>query len=122
MNLTVTLAVTPSGIDTGASLAAEDERDLSKVGINMELFSAFTRGFLAESAESLTKTEREMLAFSAILLTFECGMRFLTDYLDGDNYFKTSREGHNLDRARTQIRMVMDMEQRLSEMNKIVGA
>lgn len=109
-------------IRTGASLAAEDERDLSKVGINMELFSAFTRGFLAESAESLTKTEREMLAFSAILLTFECGMRFLTDYLDGDNYFKTSREGHNLDRARTQIRMAMDMEQKLCEMNKIVGA
>ncbi len=108
-------------IRTGASLAAEDERDLSKVGINMELFRAFSEGFLSESAESLTKTERKMLAFSAILLTFECGMRFLTDYLDGDNYFKTAREGHNLDRARTQIRMVMDMESRLDEMNAIVG-
>ena len=69
----------------------------------------------------LDRTELDMLPMGAILMTFECGMRFLTDYLEGDHYFKIHREGHNLDRCRTQFKLVKDMEEKLSRMKEIVN-
>ena len=104
----------------GANPAAEDEKDLSKVVIDINLFKKFTMGFLEAMKDSITQKEVEYLAFSSRLLTLECGMRFLTDYLDGDVYFKTSREGQNLDRARTQFKLVKDMEDHSEEMENIV--
>lgn len=104
----------------GANSAAEDETDLSLVKIDLDMFEAFTRGFCEELASSLTQRETELLATSAIILTFECGIRFLTDYLNGDTYFKVHRPGHNLDRARDQFKLVSDMESHLDEMNAIV--
>ena len=85
----------------GASTAAEDEQDLSKVSCSMELFEVYVKGFLEGCAGSLTPKEVELLPMGAKVMTYECGMRFLTDYLEGDHYFKIHREGHNLDRART---------------------
>ena len=96
----------------GASSAAEDERDLSKVYCRTECVDAFTRGFLEEFGEVLTKRERELLPFSIKLLTLECGMRFLTDYLSGDTYFGIAYPTHNLDRARNQFKLVADIEEK----------
>ncbi len=107
-------------IRSGANTGAEDEVDLSKVGFSLDLFSAYTKGFVGEVASTLTEAEVENMAFGAILMTYECGMRFLTDYLNGDTYFKVHRDGHNLDRARTQIKMVKDMETVLQDMVAIV--
>lgn len=104
----------------GANTAAEDERNLNKVKFSMDLFKAFTRGFMSEVKDILTKEEVEKLAFGAILITYECGMRFLADHLNGDVYFKTHRENHNLDRAKTQLKMVCDMERQFKEMNAYV--
>ena len=105
----------------GASSALEDERDLDKVWMKLTLFDAFAKGFMENTRGILTKKETELLAFSAKLMTLECGMRFLEDYLNGDIYFKVHREGHNLDRARTQIKLIGDMEQKMGEMEKVVG-
>ena len=96
-------------VRTATASAAEDERDLSKVGSRFELFEALVRGYLSE-ARFLVPAEIEELAFSGIVITFTIGVRFLTDYLAGDVYFKTHRPGHNLDRCRTQFKMVEDME------------
>lgn len=85
----------------------------------MALYEAFTKGFLEETATFLTQKEKQLLPFSARLLTLECGMRFLTDYLNGDTYFKTHYEGQNLDRARTQFKLVADMEQKEAQMTQI---
>lgn len=104
----------------GASTAAEDEKDLEKVLMDLNLFELFTKGFLEEAGKSLTETEKEYLPFSAKIMTFECGIRFLTDYLNGDTYFKTHYAGHNLDRCRTQFKLVADMEQKMSQMKEIV--
>lgn len=108
------------GIRSGTNTGAEDEKDLSKVGFSIEMFEGFAEGFLEEVGGVLTAAEVDNLAFGGILMTYECGMRFLTDYLDGDKYFRVHREGHNLDRTRTQIKMVTDMEQNIDDMNKIV--
>lgn len=104
----------------GCNTGAEDEKDLSKVNFDIDLFEYYTKGYLTALGDSVTKVEKDNLAFGAILMTYECGMRFLADYLDGDIYFRTHREGHNLDRARTQFKLVKDMESRFEEMNKIV--
>lgn len=104
----------------GASTGAEDERDLSKVELDLELFEAFTRGFLEGCGESLTDLEIEMLPMGAKLMTYENGIRFLADFLDGDVYFKIHRDGHNLDRARTQFKLVADMEKKWGEMAAVV--
>jgi Ser/Thr protein kinase RdoA (MazF antagonist) len=104
----------------GASTAAEDEQDLSKVSMSLELFEAYTKGFIEGCAGALTDQEIELLPMGAVLMTFECGMRFLTDYLDGDHYFKISRPGHNLDRCRTQFTLVKDMEEKFLQMMAIV--
>lgn len=104
----------------GASTAAEDERDPDKVSMDLHLYEVYVKGFLEGCAGALTQRELEMLPMGAILMTFECGMRFLTDYLEGDHYFKIHREGQNLDRARTQFKLVADMEQKLPQMREIV--
>ncbi len=104
----------------GASTAAEDERDLSKVSCNMELYDLYSKGFIEGCAGRLTEKEIELLPMGAKVMTFECGMRFLTDYLQGDKYFKIHREGHNLDRCRTQFKLVEDMEQKWDTMQEIV--
>lgn len=104
----------------GASTAEEDEQDLSKVSCSMELFELYVKGFLEGCAGSLTDKEVEMLPMGAKVMTYECGMRFLTDYLEGDHYFKIHREGHNLDRARTQFKLVADMESKWDTMAEIV--
>ncbi len=104
----------------GASTAAEDESDLSKVSLSLEYFKAYAEGFLSEAGEVLTKTEKENLAFSAKLLTLECGMRFLTDYLNGNTYFKVDYPTHNLVRAKNQFALVSDIESKLEKMNEII--
>jgi len=104
----------------GASTGSEDEKDLDKVWFDLDLFKAFTNGFLQETGSTITKKELELLPFSAILMTYECGIRFLSDYLNGDTYFKTEREGQNLDRTRTQFKLISDMENKFDEMKIIV--
>jgi hypothetical protein len=104
----------------GANTAAEDEVDISKVSLSLPLFEIYTKGFLEGCEGSLTKEEQEMLPMGAKLMTFECGMRFLTDYLQGDVYFHIARENHNLDRTRTQLALVADMEKKWAEMEAIV--
>ena len=103
----------------GAATAAEDEQDLSKVTMSLELFEIYTKGFLS-ACPGLTELEREMMPMGAKLMTLECGVRFLTDYLDGDHYFATHRPGQNLDRARTQFKLVWDMEQKWERIHNIV--
>lgn len=105
----------------GASTGAEDEPDLSKVSCSMELFELYTKGFVEGCKGSLTEEELDMLPVGAMTMTYECGMRFLTDYLEGDHYFKIHREDHNLDRCRTQFKLVKDMEEKWNQMNEIVN-
>ena len=106
----------------GASTAAEDERDLSKVRLDMDLFRAFAEGFISRTAADLRREELENLALGALVMTFEVGLRFLTDYLDGDVYFRTESPDHNLARARCQFRLLSDMEAHRAEMDAIVRA
>ena len=103
----------------GAATAAEDERDLDKMTIDLDLFRTYTKGFLT-ACPDMTEAEVESLRWGARLMTLECGSRFLTDYLEGDVYFATHREGQNLDRARTQLKLVMEMEKNWDEMGRIV--
>ena len=107
-------------IRSGTNPADEDERDLSKVTMDINLYEAFAAGFLSEAGAIMKKEELLSLPIGAKMMTFECGIRFLSDYLDGDVYFKVHREGHNLDRARTQFKMVADMEKVWDRMNEIV--
>ncbi len=104
----------------GCNSAAEDEPDTSKVHFVFELYKTYLDGYLSAVGESITETEKEMLPWGAVLMTYECGMRFLTDYLEGDVYFKTHRAGHNLDRARTQFKLVDEMLGRFPEMQAAV--
>lgn len=107
-------------VRSAANSAAEDERDLSKVWFDLDVFDHLARGYLDIARDFLTPTEVDYLPFAAWLMTFECGMRFLTDYLNGDVYFKVHRENHNLDRCRTQFKMVADMEKRMGQMEAII--
>ena len=104
----------------GANPAAEDEKNLTKVWMELKLFECFTHGFMDSARDFLTPMEIAYLPFAAKIMTLECGIRFLTDYLNGDVYFKVHREGHNLDRARTQFKLVLDMEMKYDKMNSIV--
>ena len=104
----------------GANTAVEDETDLERVTVSLERFRSFTEGYLEASGDAVTPAERDLLAFSARLMTYECGVRFLADYLVGDTYFRTHREGHNLDRARNQFRLVAEMERKAQELERIV--
>ena len=105
---------------SGAASAAEDETDLSRVCFKIENVAAFTRGFLEEFGDELTPRERTLLPFSIKLITLECGMRFLTDYLSGDVYFRTRYPAHNLDRARNQFALVRSAEQNLSAFTELI--
>jgi len=107
----------------GASTAKEDELDLDKVKLDLDLFEEFTDGFLKYTYDLLTKEELDNLVNSVIVITLECGMRFLTDYLDGDNYFAIdpTRPFHNLERAKTQFKLVKEAEEKYSEMMGIVN-
>jgi len=105
----------------GASTAAEDETDLNRVALDMDLFAAFSEGFIANTAAQLTPTELENLPLGAMVMTYENALRFLADYLDGDIYFKIDRPTHNLDRARCQCRLLSDMESKRDAMDGIVA-
>jgi len=100
--------------------AAEDERDLSKVTFRMPLFRAYARGYLEAAAGALNETERRMLPFSIKLMTFECGIRYLADYLNGDVYFRTRRPDDNLARCRTQFKLVEEIEGYMAEMEDFI--
>jgi hypothetical protein len=104
----------------GASTGAEDEPDLSKVNFDMGLYELYTKGFLEGCKGFLSDTELEMLPVGAKMMTLECGIRFLTDYLEGDTYFKIHRAKHNLDRCRTQFKLVSDMEKHWDAMKQVV--
>jgi len=104
----------------GASSAAEDEMDLNKVEFLLPMYEIYTEGFLATGKESLTACEIEHLRDGAKMMTLECGVRFLTDYLSGDIYFRTSRDGHNLHRCRTQFKLVADMENKWDKMRSLL--
>lgn len=104
----------------GATTGAEDEQNLELVNFDLELFEAFTKGYVKGCAGSLTEKEIRMMPIGAKIITLECGMRFLTDHLQNDVYFKIHRENHNLDRCRTQFKLVADMESKWELMEKIV--
>ena len=105
----------------GASTGAEDEVDLDKIHFDLEKFEAFTAAFLSELGESITEKERELLPISVLMMTLECGIRFLGDHLNGDVYFQIHRENHNLDRCRTQFKLVSEIEEYLPQMSAIVA-
>lgn len=106
----------------GASTGAEDETDLSKISVDVHLFEVFAKGYLSTANKFLTPAEKDSLVTGAYLMTLECGVRFLTDYLNGDVYFKIHREHHNLDRCRTQFKLVSDMEAKEAELRAIVNS
>ena len=105
---------------TGSGTHREDERDLSRVGVELPLFEALARGYLAETTHFLTPTERRYLPFSGQLIAYELGLRFLTDHLEGDVYFKIRREGQNLDRCRAQFKLVESIRQHQEQMVRLV--
>ena len=107
-------------IRTATCSAREDERDLSKVAVDISMFEALVRGYAAETSDFLTSAEKKHLVFAGKLITFEQLIRFLTDYLAGDVYYKTSRKGHNLDRSRTQMKLVESIVEREEAMNELV--
>ena len=109
-------------VRTATSPRPEDERDLSLIEMQMPMFEALVDGYLSSAHHFLTETERNCLAFSGKLITLEIGMRFLTDFLLGDTYFKIKRPGHNLDRCRTQLKLVASIEENEEAMNEVVRA
>ncbi len=104
----------------GASTAAEDEKDLSLVSLDLDMFDIYAKGYLEGCGGQLSRDEIMLMPEGAKMMTIECGMRFLTDYLNGDTYFRTSYPEHNLDRCHTQLKLVADMEAKWDEMKKIV--
>ncbi len=108
-------------VRTSTSPATEDETDLSKVTMQLPMFEALIRGYLASARGFLTPREKELLPFAGKLITFEIGLRFLTDWLEGDTYFKIRRPSHNLDRTRTQFKLVASIEEQLPAMREIVA-
>lgn len=107
-------------IRAGASTAAEDEADLSKVHFDLDLFAAYTEGFLSAAGDALTPLELQTLPDGARLMTLEVGIRFLADYLNGDVYFRTAYPEHNLVRARNQFQLVREMEEKRAGMDAII--
>ena len=104
----------------GANHSAEDEKDLSKVALDMGKYEAFTRGFVGALKDSMTDAEKETLALGAVAMTVECGIRFLGDYLDGDKYFRVHYPDQNLVRAKAHLILAQDMVKKLDEMHAIV--
>ncbi len=107
-------------VRTTTATSAEDERDLKKVNFDLGLFEALVRGYIKNGRELITVNEMQLLSISGRVITFETGLRFLTDYLEGNKYFKIEREDHNLDRARTQFKLAKCMEELEDEMMDIV--
>jgi Ser/Thr protein kinase RdoA (MazF antagonist) len=107
-------------IRTVANIAAEDEKDLSKVKMDITLFEAYAKGYLSETSNTLNETEKSYLAFAPKLITYTIATRFLTDYIDGDHYFKINNEQHNLQRARAQLKLVESMEEQYDGMKSII--
>ncbi len=105
----------------GTNTGAEDDTDLSRVSCDLELFEQFTRGYLEVLGKTMTPREIELMPLAGQIITLECGMRFLTDFLNGDTYFRIHRPDHNLDRTRAQFRLVEDMEQNYDRMMDIVN-
>ena len=108
-------------IRTATNTASEDEGDLAKVNMDIDLFRAYSEGFLSETGRTLNPVEKEFLAFAPRLITYTIALRFLTDFIDGDNYFKIHHELHNLQRARAQLRLVRSMEEQYSDMQSIIS-
>lgn len=108
------------GVRSTASNAKEDETDLSKVYINLDLFRAYTDGYLSEMAPYITEEELNLMGESIRIITLELAIRFLNDYINGDTYFKTNYDGHNLDRARNQLALVSDIEKKLDYINNYI--
>ena len=107
-------------IRTTTSPTLEDERDLAKVKMQIPTFKKLAEGYLSTAGNFLNNTEKSLMAFSGKLITFEIGIRFLTDFLSGDNYFRIHRPDHNLDRCRTQFKLVESIEQQERAMQKFV--
>lgn len=105
----------------GASTALEDEKDLDKVGIDLDYFKAYAEGYLSEAGSALNSCEKDNLAFASKLMTLECGMRFLTDFINGDTYFKVDYPEHNLVRAKNQLKLVADMDSKAEKMKEIIS-
>jgi hypothetical protein len=107
-------------VRTAICSAAEDERDLSKVDMDISMFQALAQGYAAEAGRFLTSFEKQNLVSAGKLITFEQLMRFLTDYLAGDTYYKISRQGHNLDRSRTQMKLIESITEQEGAMTELV--
>ena len=108
-------------VRTGANPATEDETDLSKIHLDVDMFERIAGGFMSSARDFLNPVEIEHLVFGAKLMVFENCIRFLTDHLAGDVYFKIHRENHNLDRCRTQMTMVADMERKMEQLQSIIA-
>ena len=108
-------------IRTAANTAAEDEKDLSRISMDIKLYEAYARGYISETLDTLNTTESEYLAFAPGLITYTMAVRFLTDYLEGDVYYKIHNPEHNLQRARAQIRLVESMEDQYADMQDIIN-
>lgn len=108
-------------IRTAANVAAEDEKELSKISMDINLFKAYAEGYLSETRDILNNVEKEYLAFAPVLVTYVQAVRFLTDYIDGDNYYKIHHEHHNLQRTKAQIRLVESMEEQYGRMQEIIA-
>jgi hypothetical protein len=108
-------------VRSATSPADEDEQDLSRVSMQFPMYEALVRGYLSSAGSFLTNGEKQHLAFAGKLIAFEQGIRFLTDYLAGDVYYKVHRAGHNLDRCRTQFKLVESIEQQEERMNRLVS-
>jgi len=108
------------GLVTGTCFSEEDEIDTSKIKVDMNMFNAIARGYLDGADGFFTKTEKETLVLGGIVITLEIGMRFLTDYLQNDIYFRIHRGKHNLERARAQMALVMQLEENYEKMCGIV--
>lgn len=108
-------------VRTATSPTLEDELDLRKVRMQMPMFEAITKGYMSAAGKFLNATERSLIAFAGKLITFTIGLRFLTDFLNGDTYFRIHRPGHNLDRCRTQFKLVQSIEEQEEEMQKFVA-
>ena len=107
---------------TAANTVEEDETDISKVKFNLEVFRYFTKGFLSETRDTLTPQEIELLPHSCQFMTYIMALRFLTDYIDGDTYYKIKHPEHNIERARNQIKLVQEMEKSEQKMKEVVNA
>ena len=104
----------------GTNTAKDDEKDLSKVSCNLELYEAYARGYLESCGDILTREELMLLPYASLVITSEDGIRFLMDHIDGDTYYRISYPGQNLDRSRTQLRLLCDMEEKLPKIKEIL--